>query len=271
MKLLITKPSVILKALFHAVNENRRKQQVIDKYGLKNGMQEVDFMEVFPKFNGEVKVHSLLYGTSTPIDMAVLRELAKRFTDCDYMEIGTWRGESLANVAPHCRKCIAVNLSDELMLQFGFGEKYIKVQRFFSSALKNVEHIGANSQTFDFHSLNQKFDLIFVDGDHSYEGVKSDTRKVFELLKNENSIIVWHDCVAQYEIPDFEVVGGILDGAPSDKRDKIFHLKNTLCAVYMNKKFNYKQPDFPAVPDKKFSMKIEIEKIKYYFHTKLIS
>ena len=261
LKLLLTKPSVILKALFHAVNENMRKQQVIDKYGLKNGMQEVDFLEVFPQFKGEVEVHSLLYGTSMPIDMAVLVEFAKRFNGCDYLEIGTWRGESLVNVAPHCNSCVSVSLSDDEMKQFGFNEKYVRVQRFFSKDLKNVKHVGANSRTFDFHSLNQKFDLIFVDGDHSYDGVLSDTKKVFELLKNENSIIVWHDCVAQYEIPDFEVVAGILDGAPADKRDKIFHLKNTLCAVYMNKKFNYKQPDFPAIPDKKFRTKIEVENI----------
>ncbi|MEI7801544.1 MAG: class I SAM-dependent methyltransferase [Bacteroidota bacterium] len=261
LQLLFTKPSVLLKALYHAVINQNRRDHVINKYGLKDGLPEVNFLDVFSSFNGEVNTHSLLYGTSMPIDMAVLVEFAKRFNECDYLEIGTWRGESLVNVAPHCNSCVSVSLSDDEMKQFGFNEKYVLVQRFFSKDLKNVKHIGANSRTFDFHSLNQKFDLIFVDGDHSYDGVLSDTKKVFELLKNENSIIVWHDCVAQYEIPDFEVVGGILDGAPADKRNKIFHLTNTLCAVYMNKSFKTKTPDFPAVPDKKFEMTIRAEKI----------
>ncbi len=261
LQLLLTKPSVILKALYHAVTNQNRKDHVTNKYGMKQGLPEVNFLDVFPSFNGEVKVHSLLYGTSMPIDMAVLVELAKRFKNCDYLEIGTWRGESLVNVSPYCNSCVSVSLSDVEMKQFGFNEKYTRVQRFFSKDLKNVKHIGANSRTFDFNSLNQKFDLIFVDGDHSYDGVLSDTRKVFELLKDKNSIIVWHDCVSQYEIPDFEVVAGILDGTPVNKQKKIFHLTNTLCAIYMNQIFKTKISDFPAMPDKRFSMTINAEKI----------
>lgn len=38
-----------------------------------------------------------------------------------------------------------------------------------------------------------KFDFIFIDGDHSYEGVKRDTEFCDKYLLNDNGIITWHD------------------------------------------------------------------------------
>jgi len=37
-------------------------------------------------------------------------------------------------------------------------------------------------------------DLVFVDGYHSYEYVKNDTEKGWEMLR-PGGIIAWHDCV----------------------------------------------------------------------------
>ena len=38
---------------------------------------------------------------------------------------------------------------------------------------------------------NNHFDLIFIDGDHSYAGVKND----YEISKNSCKIFVFHDIV----------------------------------------------------------------------------
>jgi hypothetical protein len=255
-KYLFSRPQILLKALYHGVSAADRKDFVIKNYGFSNGLPEIDLLDLIPQFNVEIKNFTHLYGTSLPIDIALLKALAGRIPDCDFLEIGTWRGESISNMAEVCRSCYSVSLSDEEMKAIGYDEKYTRVQRFFSKNLPNVKHIEANSMTFDFSSLDKKFDLIFVDGDHRFDAVKSDTAKVFELLKDENSIIVWHDYAIQYEHIDWNVLAGILAGAPAKKRGNIFHVTNTLCAVYLPGNHKIHNRDFPSVPNKKFSISI---------------
>lgn len=43
-----------------------------------------------------------------------------------------------------------------------------------------------------------KIDLLFIDGDHSYEGVKQDF-ELYSKLLSENGVIVLHDTDAEYE------------------------------------------------------------------------
>jgi hypothetical protein len=73
------------------------------------------------------------------------------------------------------------------------GSGFEKTHRFFSEGIPNIRYIEHNSRTYDFSKLGERFDLIFVDGDHTCEGVRSDTANVFNLLRDENSVIVWHD------------------------------------------------------------------------------
>ena len=90
------------------------------------------------------------------------------------------------------------------------------MHRFFSKDIPNITHLQADSQTFNFSSLQKKFDVIFLDGDHHTESIVKDTQNAFQLLKDDNSIIVWHDYGLGTETTRFNVLAGILDGCPPE-------------------------------------------------------
>ena len=228
-KLIMQNPALLNKVLdAPEVNKNELKQ----KYGVKNGLKTVQINDLLPNLNETIEPFSFLDGGSTPLDLVLLKGLAKRFEACEYFEIGTWRGESVANVANIAKHCTSLNLSDEAMLAMGLDKKYIESHRFFSNKLSNVTHLQGNSSTFDYTSLTKKFDLIFIDGDHHYESVKSDTINAFKLLKNEKSIIVWHDYGNTPTDVRWDVLKGILDGTPSNNKNNLYHVSNTLSAIY---------------------------------------
>jgi hypothetical protein len=55
-----------------------------------------------------------------------------------------------------------------------------------------ITQLFEDAYNFDPKPLAKKFDFIFIDGDHSYEGVENDTLKAFKLLK-PGGVIMWHD------------------------------------------------------------------------------
>ena len=74
--------------------------QYLEKnYQLKNGLPVVDINQLSPNFAETLDCVAFLDGSSLPTDFALLKSLTKKFKDCSYFEIGTWRGESAINVA----------------------------------------------------------------------------------------------------------------------------------------------------------------------------
>jgi hypothetical protein len=262
VKLVFTNTSEVMKGLYNLTVEMKSKNLVVSKYGLKQGLPTVDLLDLLPGLNETIDNYSFLEGTSRVTDIVLLKQLAKKFSSCRYLELGTWRGESLYNVAQVSGECYSVSFSEEEMRRAGMGESSIKVSRLFSKGLKNVTDIKANSQTYDFSKLEKSFDLVFVDADHKYEGVKIDTQTAFKLLKDENSIIVWHDFGRGLEgINNWQVLAGALDGAPSEEhRKKIYRVSNTLCGIFFNGKVDAKYPE-AFVPNKTFSLSLKAEKI----------
>lgn len=171
-------------------------------------------------------------GGSLPTDLLLLRALARARPGCRYFEIGTWRGESAANVAQEAASVHTLNLAAEEMRQLGLAEDYISLHGFFSQPYPNVTHLHGHSATFDLTSLGGPFDLIFIDGDHRYEAVRTDTRRVFESLTDAQTVVVWHDASQQPGQPRWEVLAGILDGLPAGLPGQLAQVENTLCALY---------------------------------------
>ena len=153
------------------------------KFGFPNGLPTVDVLELVPDFNLEVSNYTFLDGTSMVSDLALLKGLSKKIKNCDYFEIGSWRGESILNVAEYAASCTSLSLSKEEMKQMKLVNGFMEMDGYFIKDLPNLTMIRHNSQTFDFKKLNKKFDLIFVDGDHTFDAVVNDTKNVFPLLK----------------------------------------------------------------------------------------
>ena len=232
------------------------KKKVIKQFGFSSGLPVIMPGEIFGEFTETVDPFAFLDGGSLPTDLALLKKLARRIPNCSYFEIGTWRGESVANVAAVAETCMTLSLSEVEMKELGMNQSYINMHRFFSRNISNIVHLEGNSLTYDFQLLKQKFDLIFIDGDHRSEMVKNDTEKVFRHLVHENTVVVWHDYARNPETVRFEVLAGILEGCPPSMHKNIFHIAHTLCAVFLPGQTGGKRLVVPVEPSGSFQVDI---------------
>jgi predicted O-methyltransferase YrrM len=227
-----------------------------------NGLPVVEWDDLFrPGFQETVEPFAFLDGGSLPVDIALLKGLARRFSACNYFEIGTWRGESAANVASVASQCYTLNLSEKEMLEKGMSKEYTGLHGFFSQKKKNITHLQGNSLTFDFAALQKKFDLIFIDGDHHFDVVKNDTEKVFAHLVHEHSIVVWHDYAYHPEKVRPEVLAALWEGTPVEKRNRLVHVAHTLCAVYLPEKVKTHHFHAPVRPGIQFKIDLTTRSI----------
>jgi len=264
LKKLITAVQILIKKpymLNKVIDDESVHQEAITKRNpqLKNGFPVLDLLDVVPDFDTTITPFSFLDGGSLITDLALLKGLAKQQANCTYFEVGTWRGESVANVASVAKNCFTLNLSNEALRNMGYNGEYLQQQEFFSKNLKNVTHLKGNSSEFDFSPYYNQCDVVFVDGDHHYESVVNDTKIAFELLKNENSMIVWHDYASNPGKIRWDILRGIFDGTPNDKKNKLFAVSNTLCAIYTNSPIT--TIDNNITPNKMFDVAVSAKKL----------
>ncbi|MBT9393282.1 class I SAM-dependent methyltransferase [Hymenobacter sp. NST-14] len=219
------------------------------------GLPVVQLSALLPAAGETVSPFAFRDGGSLPTDLVLLRALARQRPGCRYFEIGTWRGESAANVAAVAAQVHTLNLAATELRALGLSERYIELHGFFSRPLPNVTHLHGNSATFDMAALGH-FDLIFIDGDHRYEAVRTDTRRVFEHLVGPDTVVVWHDASRQPGQPRWEVLAGLLDGLPTTAPGQLTQVANTLCALYSPRPLLPQAPDPLADPHPVFEVTV---------------
>jgi len=171
-------------ALFRIKNFNRNQNYSLDKL--------VNFA-----FNG---FGELIIGPGQVREeiLELLRILAKVKPKI-VIEIGTASGGSLflfSHVASEDATIISVDLPGGL----GYPKWRIPLYKAFGSVNQKIHLIKANSHNQE--TLNEvksilngrKVDFFFIDGDHSYKGVKKDFEMYSPLVK-EGGIIAFHDIV----------------------------------------------------------------------------
>jgi predicted O-methyltransferase YrrM len=254
---LIKKPSLINLIL---ESEAYWSAYLNKKHPLKNQLQQVHLDDLIPHFDETLHHFSFLGGGSLPTDIMLLKGISNQISNCAYFEIGTWRGESVLNVAENAKECYTLNLSKKQILALGLSKKYATLHGFLSKGTENITHLTGDSLTYDFGQLQKKFDLIFIDGNHTYDFVKNDTKKVFSHLVHDASIVIWHDYASDPETVRSEVLCGILEGIPNDCKENLYHVANTLCAIYYPKDLKSIVVDFPVQPSKRFEVRATLKK-----------
>ena len=157
------------------------------------------------------------------------------------------------NVADVCNECYSLDLDPNLIADKTEAE----LIGFFSKGNNKIKQLYGNSLTFDYAGLNKKFDAVFIDGDHHYESVKSDTANVFKHLLIKDSIVIWHDYGFDPVTPRHEVMAAIMDGMPAEMRKNLYHVSNTMCAIYTTKVLPVMDLGKARIPKTKFKVTVE--------------
>ena len=94
---------------------------------------------------------------------------------------------------------------------------------------KKISVMFMDSRELKIDEYLNKFDLIFIDGGHTYSIIENDSSKAFKMVKL-GGIILWHDYVPG-KTSDKDVVK-YLNNISKDK--KIFHIESTSLCYFNN-------------------------------------
>jgi len=152
-----------------------------------------------PEKYRDIKLHNMGRRPTNKYDIAAL------FTLCDItagniFEIGTWEGKTTFEIANRYKNRVVFTI-DYLENELSEREQKARCKRVelckYAKSLDNVIFFYEKSENFQYCKLDY-VDLIFIDGDHSYEGVKNDSKMAIEYLRKSSypgkKIIAWHDC-----------------------------------------------------------------------------
>ena len=160
----------------------------------KNSKEIVQFS--FNNFKGLIKPMQV------KSEITKLLEILEKNRPRVIIEIGTANGGtlfSLSRIASDDAFIISVDLPGG---EFGGGYPRWKIPLYNSFAIKNQKMYLVRADSHKEETLRKvksilegrKVDLLFIDGDHSYEGVKKDF-EIYKSLVKKNGIIVFHDIV----------------------------------------------------------------------------
>jgi len=145
-------------------------------------------------------------------ELALMSAIATVTAAKRVLEIGTYEGNTALNLAANT-PADALIVTVDLPLNWD-GELAIKVpqtcvnvfertnvgRQFHGSQFEaKIRQVLADSKTLNWGELPGPFDMVFVDGCHYFDYVKSDTDNSLRVLR-PGGIIVWHDYGAYQDV-----------------------------------------------------------------------
>lgn len=104
------------------------------------------------------------------------------------LEIGTFRGVATYNLAKIAKSVITIDI-DNAGIREGY-ESYIVGEWFKDKKHDNIKQLIADTKFLDFEQFDEQFDLIFIDGEHSFDGCTNDFMKSLSVLKPNGFIVI---------------------------------------------------------------------------------
>lgn len=205
----------------------------------------VKLSNIFPPEleNGSIILENFLghWGNISVEEVCKICLITKFLKPREVFEFGTYNGMTTLQIALNAPKnChiytldlpnnsspkIPLGKIDQLVAKH-FKDKFGTTTGSYFNKRKdlNVTQILEDSATFDPTPFKNSFDLIFIDAAHDYENKKKDSENAFFMLK-KGGVIIWHN-YADVGCPDVTKYLYKIS-----KAKKIYHLKNTMFAVY---------------------------------------
>lgn len=185
------------------------------------------------KASMECKELTFIPGGSGILDYFFLKQVAEEFHCKSYLEIGTYIGESINILTDVCEHLYSITAPLNAAYSAREWCKKYKLPDYSERLAYNekIIHFYGDSKKFDYSQIPGDIDLFFVDGDHSYNGVYSDTKNVFSIRKEE-AIVIWHDFKMMRNQYNTEVVKAVAD-ALGDKFQNVYVTDNNICGIYL--------------------------------------
>jgi hypothetical protein len=184
--------NIIREEFFNDAGSEIPDIRSFDKFGLYRWLREEAGVNHDSWFGTGLKVGGIEL-QQVPEEYVELLSFLKNFGAKKYLSVGIGKGGSFmveTYIQEGLEKAIAVDNSSYWNddQRYGILGKIAWLER---NAGCEVQFHDMDSVTF-LSRCQEKFDAIFIDADHSYEGVKNDYVNALPLL-NEGGIMIFHD------------------------------------------------------------------------------
>lgn len=141
----------------------------------------------------------------TPHEIAILCAIVRLTGAKKILEIGTYDGRTALNLAanapgdgtvttmdlpPDWNHGLAIDVPHHAVNATGVPPTSLKYRD--TPYAHKVRQVYGDSAVLDWSTLGGMFDLIFIDGCHSYDYVMSDTSKALNTVR-PGGLVIWHD------------------------------------------------------------------------------
>jgi hypothetical protein len=198
--------------VYHSFMHNAYDNQFMKPY-LENNPSQVTPERIIYHFPGGpgsfrnkyLKMTHFLSKMVTRFDTrnAMIEYYCDQLVNPRLLEIGVFRGEFLDYIVKHCaiESIDAVDLFEGItcsgnvdgnyVVEYDVGKSYVELCEKYKHVSDHIRIHKSDSSTF-LKNVATTYDIIYIDGDHSYEGVKKDLVAAYLKIKN-GGYIMGHD------------------------------------------------------------------------------